>query len=833
MPVSIGFLAFASILLRNQVVNAVSADCSAENSVPWDHAGPATYNDFTEYANMTSAGAIQAAVRAGGNTYPARWLVGSANGGVWSTPASGLKAAKPKWTAAFDGQPVNCYSISVVAVSQYDPDVVFAGCGGSTSSEQGSDWNVVNDGDWGGVMVSTDAGATWAMTSFPAGYYITGIVAINPDTMIVSTRSHVDDPNNGGVWAGVSNSNNKISWALTLPHPAFGITYAPSEGGKGLLIAALALETRTVFASDDQGNTWADWSDGISWPSNHLPFYPCLAIAHNTAYLGGLTVNQSDPTSTATLIFTRTLPSSKPDATWMPLPNQRKMDDDAMPKDRMALLPSPTDPSILYVAGNGEHIAFRVTLPEGNWTSLTREDTMDNSAPHCDCRSLSFNPDLNELVLTSDGGVFARSAPSAPGGQWRSLNGDIGGMEMLSAQWDATLDRWIAGAQDNDVQLAPPGTTGDSMSYGVVMGDGTVTAVDNTVMPARLFGARQCLGGGPADNGIGDDNDAGLVFVEGDSPRLRVGIDLGDLGFEDPQCFPYFNQPYGLNTQAPTNLVFWANCSVRASEGATSGWYELTIPHGTNSSTQLKPPTFLAPTEGEVYSFVAGGFTSGQSDSSVLVGMNGTHMFYRSAVTNGAVTLRPLPTTFAPPVVFDIRNGESVVGPVSHDKTVSIAISPRNSKVVAVTGWPSVRSNEGAESVWVTSDAGETWTNATGNLADGVQRARASGLLIIDFDGKVNVSAILVGTTAGALISWSDALGKWSRLGSCAELPLIMVKGLSYEHFSDTLLAATMGRGVYVLRKAKEVLLGMRPDLAKKGVYADSSEQYFAPRDEA
>ena len=40
-------------------------------------------------------------------------------------------------------------------------------------------------------------------------------------------------------------------------------------------------------------------------------------------------------------------------------------------------------------------------------------------------------------------------------GRWRSLNGDIGAMEFYSAHWDAAGKRWIGGAQDDDVQVAP------------------------------------------------------------------------------------------------------------------------------------------------------------------------------------------------------------------------------------------------------------------------------------------------------------------------------------------------------------------------------------------
>ena len=47
-------------------------------------------------------------------------------------------------------------------------NVIYAGCGASTSGEQGSEIYLTNSGDWGGIMVSQDAGDTWSMTGFPS-----------------------------------------------------------------------------------------------------------------------------------------------------------------------------------------------------------------------------------------------------------------------------------------------------------------------------------------------------------------------------------------------------------------------------------------------------------------------------------------------------------------------------------------------------------------------------------------------------------------------------------------------------------------------------------------
>jgi hypothetical protein len=112
----------------------------------WEFAGPSTYvdkckdNGSPSCLNISSAGAIQNVAMSSDDT----WFVGSVNGGVWRTTTLGKPV--PAWTNVLDGEPVTCSSISALHVSTLDPKRIYAGCGGSTSSEQGHDWNVVNSG---------------------------------------------------------------------------------------------------------------------------------------------------------------------------------------------------------------------------------------------------------------------------------------------------------------------------------------------------------------------------------------------------------------------------------------------------------------------------------------------------------------------------------------------------------------------------------------------------------------------------------------------------------------------------------------------------------------
>ena len=94
--------------------------------------------------------------------------MGAVNGGVWRTTSMG--ANKQHWEPVTDGQPVRCSSIGALATGAAvgRPEVIVAGCGFSTSSMMGVDWNIGDTGDFGGVMYSLDSGDTWAMANgFP------------------------------------------------------------------------------------------------------------------------------------------------------------------------------------------------------------------------------------------------------------------------------------------------------------------------------------------------------------------------------------------------------------------------------------------------------------------------------------------------------------------------------------------------------------------------------------------------------------------------------------------------------------------------------------------
>ena len=815
----------------------LAALAAGAGAAGWEFVGPRTYVQQGDPTLMSSASAVQQVVSVEQPGGAPGWLAATVNGGVWRTldnPAAASAGAGPAWEPVTDGQPVTCASISALHASPVTPGLALAGCGPSTSSEMGPGVSVLNSGHWGGVMYTTDGGSTWAMFDyFPANYYVTAIQHLEETTLLVSARSHLYDEGKGGVWLcsvvlqGCERSFDK---------PVFGLEQGPG----GLVAAAVAMDASTaVVVSRNGGLDWEDWTDGLSWPDGHLPFYPTVKFAGDGhLILGALTVDPTNWYSVGSALFWRAL-EEKGDASssspWTPLRGPvASLEDDGMPKDRMALLVDPDDSSVLYVAGNGERVAWRGRWADDTWENLL-EDVGKAGEPHVDCRNFAWDEVTGNLLLVSDGGIFVREQPKTKGGAWLSANGNLAAMEFLSANLDPASGVWVGGAQDNCVQV---GSTDGEQALGVLFGDGTATAVDyaGDGHKARFFGSTQFLG------------DLSVIYLDaGNSPRaVSLGV---EQFFKTENPFPYFYHPMTLNRAEPTRLVTWADGTYNSPQ--PPGFYEFTVPHDfmPGRVEKLEEPRLLGvwppfrnpyadPRSQGVYEIVVG--SGGDPES--LVAINSTHVVYRSGddpagklhANHFAVGHPPFHqyVDFAVPVLPGVGTG--VVGPVSHSKTVSLAVSHSDKNVLAVGGWPAgsgdwpTNSNRTTEVVLVSFDSGLTWSDMTRNLLAAVApspRARVSDLALVQkpcgchmlLASTVNgVLGTMIGGMKPPETSPSECVGAagkdeakvWFRVGGYSgegALPLVLAAGLQYNPEHDILTLATMGRGIWSLANVTHV----------------------------
>src|SRR5262249_30329998 len=109
-----------------------------------------------------------------------------------------------------------------------------------------------------------------------------------------------------------------------------------------------------------------------------------------------------------------------------------------------------------------------------------------------------------------------------------------------------------------------------------------------------------------------------------------------------------------------------------------------------------------------------------------------------------------------------------------------IAVDPRNRDVAYV-----VRSAFGGGKVFVTGNAGQTWTDITGNLPD----VPVNKVVIDPRSGYV-----YLGTDTGVYVSTNGG-GTWARFG--AGLPIVRVTDMTLNESLNTLAIATGGRSAY------------------------------------
>ena len=328
--------------------------CAAQ----WAFAGPrggyVQQGDATKMASASATHAVAAVRTARGER---AWLAATVNGGIWRTlDTLGDEATPPHWANVLDGQPVSCASISALTVSELDPEVAFAGCGPSSSSEMGGvdGWDIVNSGHWGGVMVTIDGGDSWSMLTFDTsgasleGRYVSALEHVGSSTLLVGTRSTLVDKNDGGIFvctAGGGGEDDAYARARTstgipvrceqtLSKPIYSLV---SAGDGQTYVAALAMaEAGAATAlSTDGGASWAMWADGIAWPTGQLPFYPTLAVVRTpdtiSVVLGALTVDLKTPSRTSSAMFWRDMgASSGAEGAWHPIDMPESLDGDAM-----------------------------------------------------------------------------------------------------------------------------------------------------------------------------------------------------------------------------------------------------------------------------------------------------------------------------------------------------------------------------------------------------------------------------------------------------------------------------------------------------------------------
>jgi uncharacterized repeat protein (TIGR01451 family) len=698
--------------------------------------------------------------------------VGAVNGGIWRT--RNATAASPNWTPLTDNFP----SLSIGAL-EFDPtdathQTLVAGIGRFSSFGQ-------SGGPLTGILRTTDGGDNWTPISHPllTNQNISGVAARGATLLASSTGGGLYRSVDGGInWALVSGGNGLTAGGI------FDLAGDPSDLNRFYV----SVQRTGIFGSNDGGATWTNISSGdptlngvITQAQNNNAkmsvgsngrLYVIVVVNGQAQYIGF-----TDNPTAGTAVWTA-----------MDLPQTRESDGHIVGLHpggqgliHLSIAVDQNNSNIVYVAGDRQDsplpnfigarsfsgrlfrgnttVAPTGAVPSPQWQHLTHLNsisqipgggTAHNSAPHADSRDLVVDAG-GDLLNVNDGGIYRRTSPQNNAGDWFSINGDIQTTEFHDVAYDTISNTiLIGGAQDTGTpqQITPGSTTWRSVSTA----DGGDVAVDNITLASSnrsiRYSSFQSLGSFRREV-----YDAANNLISRTFPARTV------VGGGAP-LQTQFVTPVELNAIDPTRLVLGGSNSVY--ESFNQG----------NTITEIDGPG--ANRDAIAY----GGRSGGVDNLDVLYVGSGSAVFLRT--TAGAALA---PTAALPAGAGAVRD---------------IALDPDE--------WRSAYAIDNNQ-VFRTTDAGVSWTDITGNLAElGVGDFNTTGFVAGPKD------LLLVGTNAGVFVSYSTSgFTRWDKLGT--GLPNAPVMDLVYDVADDVLLAGTLGRGAWTITNLRD-LTRLTADLA-------------------
>ncbi|HEY5069500.1 MAG TPA: hypothetical protein VII37_06920, partial [Candidatus Acidoferrum sp.] len=191
----------------------------------------------------------------GVTSQPNTYYMGAVSGGVWKTLDGGVS-----WDPLFDKQSVS--SIGAIAVSESDPNVVYAGTG--EACIRGN----ISFGD--GVYRSNDGGKNWTNIGLKDSRHIGKVIVhpTNPDTVFVAALGHAYGANTERGIFRTRDGGKNWEKVLYLDDRTGGIDIVFDPHNPHVLFAAMWEGYRTpwmlnsggdkdgLYRSNDDGSTW-------------------------------------------------------------------------------------------------------------------------------------------------------------------------------------------------------------------------------------------------------------------------------------------------------------------------------------------------------------------------------------------------------------------------------------------------------------------------------------------------------------------------------------------------------------------------------------------------
>ncbi len=664
------------------------------------------------------------------------YYFGGTGGGVWKTVDAGRT-----WTNVSDGTFGG--SIGAVAVSDWDPNVVYVG--GGEKTVRGN----VSHGD--GIWKSVDAGKTWTSIGLTDSRHISRIRIHpkDPDRLWVCAMGHLFGPNEErGVF---SSKDGGATWtkSLFVNADAGCVDLAMDPNNPRILYAGFWRVLRTPWSLESGGEgsgLWKSTDGGDTW--TELSSKP--GLPESTWGIVGVTVSGSDSENLYAMVEAEeggVFRSRDGGETWARTNDSRDLRQRAWYYTR--LYADPADAESVYVL----NVGFHHSKDGGRTFSRI-------SVPHGDNHDLWIDPeDPKRLIQSNDGGANV----SEDGGQSWTTQANQPTAQMYRVSTDNAFPyRLLGGQQDNSsVRLRSRSFSGSSIgvrdwepSAGCECGH-VVAKPDD---PDLVFGG--CYGGNleRVNHRTGERRN---VSVWPDDP---MGWGAAELEYRFQWNFPIFFSPHD------PNRIYTAAQVLFKSDDLGESWQAISEDLTRNDKEKQGSsggPITKDNTSVEYYSTIFAGLESPHEQGVLWVGSDDglVHLSRDGGQSWKNVTPPSLPEW-------------------SQINSIDAHPFEKGGLYVAATRY---KSDDFRPLLYRTEDYGATWKQITRGIADD----HFTRVIRADPERR---GLLYAGTERGVYVSFDDG-AHWQSLQ--LELPEVPVTDLAVKE--GDLVAATQGRGFWIL----------------------------------
>ncbi|WP_298949433.1 T9SS type A sorting domain-containing protein [uncultured Polaribacter sp.] len=433
-----------------------SARKSAVTDFNWESRGP-----------KQVAGRVRAMMFDPNDTADKRVFAGGVSGGIWKN--EDITDENSPWSMVYPE--MSNFAISAMDFDPVQTNTFYLGTG--------EGWRNVDAVNGAGIWKTTDAGATWSNLASTTNFeYVYDLIVRDEGGeigVIYAAMQDLEGINSEGTDLFRSEDGG-ITW-----------TIATIEAVRDLELGA----DNKIWAGTANGSIFSS-TDGTTWTSNYTSSLSSLGRVELAAAPSNSNVVYAIIASNNTVgEIVKTIDSG---ANWTNIPEPSDVRDSSVPNDDFSrgqawydliINVSPSDENEVYVGG----INTFKTLDSGDfWFKISSWESFYDSSvsyAHADIHNIIFRPNHNQLLISTDGGIFYSPDNSTIqtkiGIVPRNLNFNI--TQYYSGALDPINDNIIiGGAQDNGTTLLfDPGISDTEEILG---GDGGFSFIDQTATNA-------------------------------------------------------------------------------------------------------------------------------------------------------------------------------------------------------------------------------------------------------------------------------------------------------------------------------------------------------------